>query len=84
MAVAKPKALECPNCGGSVELRTMGRSLSAVCGNCLSVIDTSNPSLKILGQFNEQLRVEPMIPLGRRGKIRGDEFETLTFWVAEP
>lgn len=79
MAVAKPKALECPNCGSAVELRTMGRSISAVCGNCLSVIDTSNPSLQILGKFNEQLRMEPMIPLGRRGKVRGDAFEAAGF-----
>lgn len=75
----KPKALECPNCGAAVELRTFGQALSAVCPNCLSVIDAKSPSLKILGRFHENFRVEPLIPLGTRGIIKGDKFEVAGF-----
>ena len=64
----KTRAIECPSCGGSVELRGYSHSLSAVCIQCLSVIDTSSPELKILKQFQDQNRVRPLVPLGSRGR----------------
>lgn len=75
----KAKAIECPNCGGTVQIRTFGHALSAVCEQCLSVIDTKSPGLKILSRFQENFRVEPLIPLGTRGLIRGDKFEIAGF-----
>ena len=57
------RALVCPNCGGSIELRGFGRTLSAVCVQCLSILDTQSPELTVLQQFQVKERVLPLIPL---------------------
>ncbi len=75
----KVKALECPNCGSAVELRTFGQALSAVCPSCYSVMDTKSPSLEIISRFHKSVRVEPAIPLGRRGKLGEDQYEVAGF-----
>ncbi|MCC7496906.1 MAG: DUF4178 domain-containing protein [Bryobacterales bacterium] len=79
--VVRIRALACPNCGSAVELRGMGNSLSAVCGHCLTVLDTSSPSVKILQTFEAKIREQPAIPLGTRGKWDGDPWETVGFMV---
>lgn len=72
----KVRAIACPNCGGSVELRGMGSSLHATCINCLSVLDVSHPAVQIVQTFNEKTRrFQPKIPLGTRGKIGGKLYE---------
>ena len=78
---AKPvvKTLDCPNCGGPVDLRGLGQTLSAVCVNCLSIIDTTNDKLRIIQQFEAKQRIIPQIPLGTRGKFDGDPFEAIGF-----
>ena len=81
--VPKLKALECPNCGGTVEIRGHAHSINAVCIQCLSIIDTSNPSLRIIQQFKEKQRIQPLIPLGTRGKMDGVEWEAIGFQVRE-
>lgn len=73
------KALNCPNCGGPVELRGFGRALTVVCPQCFSVIDVSTPELKILQQIQEKYRRTPLIPLGTRGKIAGGLWEVIGF-----
>jgi hypothetical protein len=77
--VAKTKALACPNCGGPIELRGFGHALTAVCPQCLSVLDTSTPELKILQQIQEAQRVNPLIPLGTRGKFGGAPWQVIGF-----
>jgi len=73
----KVRAIDCPNCGGSVELRGYSHSLSAVCIQCLTVIDTSHPQLTILKQFQDANRVRPLLPLGSRGRFGGKLFEII-------
>jgi hypothetical protein len=77
--VAKTKALFCPNCGGPIELRGFGHALTAVCPQCLSVLDASSPELHILQQIQEAQRVNPLIPLGTRGKMAGAAWEVIGF-----
>lgn len=77
--VAKTKALFCPNCGGPIELRGFGHALTAVCPQCLSVLDATSPELKILQQIQEAQRVTPIIPLGTRGKFGGTAWEVIGF-----
>jgi len=79
----KPQASFCPNCGGSIELRGFGQSLSAVCVQCLSILDTKTPTLTILQQFQARERILPLIPLGKRGKLHGGEYEVIGFQVRE-
>ena len=81
--VPKVKTLECPNCGGTVELRGHAHTINAVCVQCLSIIDTSNPSLRTLQQFKERERIQPLIPLGTRGRMEGVEWEAIGFQVRQ-
>lgn len=73
--------MACPNCGGTVEVRGMGRTLSVVCIQCLSILDATTPSLQILQKFQARERIRPLIPLGVRGKVRGDPYEVIGFQV---
>lgn len=80
-SVPKVKALQCPNCGGTVEVRGHANTINAVCIQCLSVIDTSNPTLQVLQRFEESQRRQPLIPLGTRGKFEGTSFDAIGFQV---
>jgi hypothetical protein len=77
------RSLACPNCGGTVQLRGMGRTLSVVCIQCLSVLDATTPGLQILQKFEAKQRFRPLIPLGTRGTMRGDPYEVIGFQVRE-
>jgi hypothetical protein len=81
--VPKVRALECPNCGGPVELRSYGNAISAVCPQCLTVLDTATPELKIIQTFQEKQRYTPLIPLGSRGKMSGTDWEAIGFQVRQ-
>jgi hypothetical protein len=76
---AGPRALNCPSCGAAVEIRGHGRTMTAVCVQCLSVLDLTSPALAVLQQFQAKQRVIPLIPLGRKGKLHGDEYEVIGF-----
>jgi hypothetical protein len=77
--VAKAKGLNCPNCGGSVELRGFAHTLSAVCPSCHSILDTSTPIVKVLQTVQIAQVYEPWIPLGTRGEIGGATYEVIGF-----
>lgn len=77
---ATTAALNCPKCGGPIALRTPGLTASVVCPSCASVLDTTNPTLKILVEGSKKLKqVEPLIPLGARGMLQGKEWEVTGF-----
>lgn len=77
--VKQVRALTCPNCGGTVELRGFGASLNAVCGSCLSVLDAqSEHSIMILQKFSGKMQqINPLIPLGTRGTLRGQAWDMI-------
>jgi hypothetical protein len=75
------KALTCPSCGGVIEIRGMQHTRSAVCIQCCTIVDTTSESLQILQKFDERMRVQPLMPMGARGKIRGAVWETIGFQV---
>jgi hypothetical protein len=77
------KSLSCPNCGGTVQLRGLGRAQSVVCIQCLTVLDASGLSLRVLQNFKAKERFQPLIPLGTRGKLRGELYEVIGFQVRE-
>lgn len=77
--IPAPAGLHCPNCGGNIELRGFAHTKSAVCLQCCSIIDPSTPQLTILQQFDEKMRVRPVMPLGSRGKWDGTLWEIIGF-----
>ncbi len=64
-----------------MELRGFAHTRTAVCIQCLSLIDTASPELQILSRFDEKMRVRPVLPLGTRGKFGGIPFEVIGFQV---
>lgn len=79
--VVRARALTCPNCGGNVELRGFAHTRSAVCIQCLSVLDATSEEVRILQRFDERMRVQPLIPLGQRGRIKDTLYEAIGFQV---
>ena len=74
------RALNCPNCGAALALRSMDRAVTIVCDQCHCILDAKDPNLKILQQFNQRIEQDrPLIPLGTRGKLRGTEYEVIGF-----
>ncbi|MBI2687358.1 MAG: DUF4178 domain-containing protein [Acidobacteria bacterium] len=77
--VPRPKALNCPNCGSAIELRAMGAAATVVCSYCSTTLDATNPQLVILQRWEAQITVQPLIPLGARGKLSGGIWEVIGF-----
>ena len=77
--VPKPKALNCPNCGSQIELRALGAAAGVICSYCSSTIDATNPQLQIIGRWQAAMTMEPAIPLGSRGKLKGVVWEAIGF-----
>ncbi len=71
----------CGNCGGPVSVKYPGHSLTTVCENCNSVIDTSNETFKVIATYYSQLKVHPRIDLGTRGELMGKTWEVIGFVV---
>jgi uncharacterized protein DUF4178 len=74
------KALNCPNCGAAITLRSFQQAVTVVCDSCHSILDAKDPNLKILQQFKRTTDDDkPLIPLGTRGKLRGTDYEVIGF-----
>ena len=76
---ARARSLLCPNCGAPVTLRASGSTVSAVCPNCMSVLDVgTDDSLRLVAAAQERTR-RPGIPIGTRGTLGGTEWEVVGF-----
>lgn len=71
-------AINCPACGGTVEMRAAGYSVTIVCQYCSSVLDVANPDVRIIERYQEAARALA-IPLGTRGTLRGVEWEAIGY-----
>jgi len=73
--------LNCPSCGAPLNLSAAGHSLSVVCAQCRSILDAKDPNLQVLEKFEAKQSIQPVIPLGTRGKIEGAEYTIIGFQV---
>lgn len=74
------KALNCPNCGAALTVRSFQHAIAIVCNSCHSILDAQDPLHKVLQQFQAATDEDPpLIPLGSRGKIRGTDYEVIGF-----
>ncbi|UUL81858.1 DUF4178 domain-containing protein [Sphingomonas qomolangmaensis] len=72
------KALGCPSCGGTLAVRAAGYTVTIACQYCSSILDVSQPQVKLVTQYHEAAaRLE--IPLGTRGTLRGVEWEAIGY-----
>src|SRR2546423_2543578 len=71
--------LNCPQCGGPLELRAPDKSERVTCPNCSSLLDVSQGKLAFLKALDP--RVKPFIPLGAVGEFDGTRFIPIGFIV---
>jgi hypothetical protein len=72
------RPVNCPNCGGTVNIRAQGITVSVICEHCGSTLDATSPDLQVIGKANEALQT-PEIPLGTRGVINGRTWEVIGY-----
>ena len=80
---ARPRAesLSCPSCGAAIALHAQGWAVSVVCASCGSVLDATDPNLRVLQRHQEAVRVTPRLALGTRGTWHGAPWELIGFQV---
>jgi hypothetical protein len=78
-AAPKVRALSCPSCGAPLTVRGLLQTESIACGACGSVIDLADANLQVISTFQTNALLQPLIPLGARGKLLGDPFEVIGF-----
>jgi hypothetical protein len=79
-ATPQVKGLNCPKCGASLSVRSFDHAVTIVCGSCHSILDARSPELRILQEFERKSRaVQPLIPLGKRGRLHGAPYEVIGF-----
>ena len=79
MVAPQVKGLNCPNCGAAIQLRTGELAQTVACSSCAAVLDAKDPNLRVLQQFQGKIRTQPVIPLGTRGKLKGDPYDVIGF-----
>ncbi|MCA8982415.1 MAG: DUF4178 domain-containing protein [Planctomycetaceae bacterium] len=70
--------LNCPHCGGTLELHAPDETERVGCPHCLSLLDCRQGKLEYLQTLNAR-RVKPVIPLGTVGTLRGHRYTVIGF-----
>lgn len=78
-ARARATSLSCPSCGAAIALHAQGWAVTVVCGSCSSVLDATDPNLRVLVRHAEAISVSPLLPLGTRGTWHGAPWELIGF-----
>lgn len=74
----KARAFNCPSCAAPLSLKH-AKIASVGCASCGAVLDTANETVQLLARASLERRVEPALPLGTRGKLRGEDVEIIGF-----
>ncbi|MDQ8754619.1 DUF4178 domain-containing protein [Sphingosinicella sp. LHD-64] len=72
------KALSCPSCGGTINLKAAGYTVTVACQYCGSILDVASPEVRLITEYH-QAAAELEIPLGTRGTLRDVEWEAIGF-----
>jgi hypothetical protein len=75
----KIRTLTCPSCGAPLTVRGLLQTESIACGACGSVLDLTDENLQVISKVQSKLRIEPLIPLGTRGRVLGDTLEVIGY-----
>lgn len=73
--------LNCPHCGGGLQLRAPDMAERITCPNCSSLLDVNQGQLKYLKTL-ERGQFEPLIPIGAIGVFEGGQQLTIIGFVA--
>jgi hypothetical protein len=72
-------ALTCVGCGASLQLRAPGRSVVVACGGCGAILDAQSSDHQVIARYEAKRTVTPRIPLGTRGKLKGETWEVIGY-----
>lgn len=75
---ARTRRLACPGCGGSIEIRANGISISAICGSCGRTIDVASDDVRVIAEAEQGTR-KLEVPIGSRGTLAGTEWEVVGY-----
>lgn len=70
------RSVSCPNCGGSLDLRAAGYSVSLGCRYCGSILDVSRPEVEVIAAYNREVTTFTLPP-GVRGTLFGTEWQVV-------
>ncbi len=66
-----------------MQVRAPGRSVVVACPSCGVILDAEHPDATVIAAYEQRTKVKPLLPLGTRGKIKGDPYELVGFLVRE-
>lgn len=72
------RAVNCPNCGGTVDIRVAGTTVSVICSHCGSTLDATRPDLRVIARASKALS-QPEIALGTRAVLDGTTWEAVGY-----
>jgi len=75
------RSLDCPNCGGTVQVRAGANTLEVACSHCGALIDPTDDRARILDLADEHREIRPAIELGTRGELSGAQWEVVGMLV---
>jgi hypothetical protein len=70
--------LNCPQCGGPLELHAPDKTERVGCPNCGALLDAHQGQLALLKALDTE-RVKPSIPLGTVGTLAGQQYTVIGF-----
>jgi hypothetical protein len=70
------RAIACPSCGGSIEIKAAGLTVSVGCPYCGSLLDVAHPDVSVIAAY-DGIMAQLAIPLGKRGTLFGGEWEVI-------
>ncbi|MBE7412491.1 MAG: DUF4178 domain-containing protein [Leptospiraceae bacterium] len=79
LAGKEPKSISCTSCGAPLVINFPQFTNTVSCQYCGSVLDTTNPELKILSQFKLKEKYTPILPLGAKCNLYNQEYTVLGY-----
>ncbi len=70
------RSISCPSCGGTIEIKAAGYSVSVGCGYCGSLLDVASDDVKIIEKYEHETG-SYTLSLGRRATLSGVEWEVI-------
>jgi hypothetical protein len=72
------KHVDCPKCAGSIDLRDPQGTVRVVCPYCSALLDPTSEAVRVI-EIAPKLKSRPLVPIGSRGVLFGDEYEVLAY-----
>ena len=72
------RSVTCPSCGGTIAIKAAGYSVTVACQYCGSVLDVTQPDVKLIEEYHQAALTLPL-PIGSRGNLFNVEWEVIGY-----